>query len=258
MPRIPSEQKPDLVSRVKAHPVIAVVVLIFVVMTGTATFVREIRSLKDAVVCIPFDLGLSAYEGRASIVTNTPKFDWYKARVESRVMGTANHHCARDCRGEPTRTNYSIDLDISPLLDGTIQQLRDPELTCVTGPCDEWKEIISPARITEGGLRATASFDVWSRPTTWMLSADVYEYRVSDLTTDTIRLEVSTKDTLELIAPTSESSIRVKGVMEDDTPFEFQVGQNDETKIFTELTRAASSEGERIVFEVGNPRCETS
>ena len=253
------ERKPDLTSRVKAHPVIAILVLLGVTTSGVAAFVSDFRSVRTTLACIPFDFGLSAYEGSASIVTRTPEFEWHKTRVESTLRGTENRHCESDCRGEPTRKNYGIDLHITGLRNGIRRELRNPQLTCVSGPCDGWNEIISSAEVSESGLEATASFDVWSKPTTWRLSADVYEYRIVNWATETNDHIVSTDRTLEIIVPNPDSSVRVRGRMDDGTQFEFEVGHEDETGIFTLLTPEVLTEGVvRYPFSVGNPRCETS
>lgn len=253
------ERRLDIPSRVKAHPIIAILVLLGVATSGVAAFVSDFRSVGTTLACIPFDFGLSAYEGSASIVTRTPEFEWRMTRVESTLMGTENHHCESDCRGEPTRTNYEIDLNISGLRNGIRQELRNPQLTCVSGPCDGWNDIMSSGEVSESGLEATASFDVWSMPTTWRLSADVYENQIGNWATETIDQVVSTDRTFEIIVPNLDSSVRVRGRMDDGTQFEFEVGHDDETGIFTSLTREVLTEGVvRYPFSVGNPRCETS
>jgi hypothetical protein len=80
---------------------------------------------------------------------------------------TEDHHCESNCRGEPTRTNYKLDL----AAEGDTE-LRNPELRCVQGPCHGWNEVRQVSVSADGKL-VSASWDVWTRPTTWRLSAEV-------------------------------------------------------------------------------------
>jgi len=89
-----------------------------------------------------------------------------KGGVRSQLLTTGDHHCARDCRGEPTRTGYRIVLDAP-----SGSRLANPALRCVSGPC-AFSQVLS-VQLENGGARARAAFDVWSRPTTWQLQADV-------------------------------------------------------------------------------------
>ena len=244
----------DLMSRVKNHPAIAVLVLIVVAIAGAAAFFEDLRVLRSAMACIPFELGFRAYEGRATVVTMTREYGWQKIREESEVKGTGNHHCESNCRGEPTRTNYTITLDILQNEDGVRNELRNPRLTCVGGPCGAWNEIID-TRITRGGLGAVGTFDVWSKPTSWRLSADVYEYRVVKEHRDTKEYVVSTEQEFELIQPDIDALVRVNGVMEDRTSFEFAVGEDDSSDIFKFLERREDSNGSRYIYHIKHPRC---
>jgi hypothetical protein len=78
---------------------------------------------------------------------------------------TENHHCSSDCQGEPTRTTYTLTLDKQ----NEKGSFRKAELKCLEGPCSfsHVKEIrtFNPRLIV-------ATFDVWSWPMTWELTAE--------------------------------------------------------------------------------------
>lgn len=94
---------------------------------------------------------------------------WRKVGEDSKALTTGNHNCEFNCRGEPTRTGYSISLSVT----GDNKRLANPRLSCVAGPCGGWREVTVPPKVSADGKTATASFDVWSLPTTWVLAADV-------------------------------------------------------------------------------------
>jgi len=87
------------------------------------------------------------------------------------TISTRDHHCESHCTGEPTRTNYVIEL---PVVEPPFRY-SNPKLTCGSGPCAFSKEIATS--VTWSGRKAKASFDVWSHPMTWRLAADVEECR---------------------------------------------------------------------------------
>jgi hypothetical protein len=98
----------------------------------------------------------------------------FSKEVQSTIT-TADHHCENNCRGEPTRTNYSIRIKANP---GEI--LRNPKLKCLAGPCGGWNAL-NFLTISDNGREARASFDVWSHPTTWRLTADSYRVKIGNI-----------------------------------------------------------------------------
>lgn len=109
--------------------------------------------------------------------------------TECKVIGhdfttitTGNHHCSSGCRGEPTRTNYVIELPVI----ATPYRYVNPKLECIAGPCGAWNQIID-VDVVWGGRAVRGSFDVWSHKTTWKLSADVEE--CSPLTWESARAD---------------------------------------------------------------------
>lgn len=102
----------------------------------------------------------------------TPK--WVSDGEKCTTIGTGNHHCKHNCEGEPTRTNYKIDVTVE---DGF--KLTNPRLNCIAGPCGGWNQVHYATN--DGDKRVHGSFDVWSKPTSWRLCADkqkqIYESR---------------------------------------------------------------------------------
>lgn len=81
---------------------------------------------------------------------------------------TGNHHCESDCRGEPTRTNYVLTLRAQP---GHI--LRNPSLRCEGQGCSYSETLF--VTVGDDGREARASFDVWSLPTNWTITAESFK-----------------------------------------------------------------------------------
>ena len=87
------------------------------------------------------------------------------------TLTTADHHCEKHCRGEPTRTRYKLSYQ-APIG----MYVANPRLNCIAGPCQAWNQVHS-TNIVNGGHAAEAIFDVWSRPTTWVLTVDLVRYQ---------------------------------------------------------------------------------
>jgi hypothetical protein len=90
----------------------------------------------------------------------TPETVW-------RQLQTGDHNCESNCGGEPTRTTYQLVLQVNSDASGV---LRNARLDCLSGPCGGWNQK-NRVEIT-GRTSAYASWDVWSHPTVWRLSAD--------------------------------------------------------------------------------------
>lgn len=108
---------------------------------------------------------------------DAPGKSWVHIQRIEKSLTTDNHHCSSNCRGEPTRTGYTISLTAPESRDRNPRMLRKPKLECRAGPCGGWNQVMLQPRIAPNGLSASTSFDVWSKPTTWILSADYYEFK---------------------------------------------------------------------------------
>ena len=104
-----------------------------------------------------------------TLFSGIAKADWVFAYEDSKTIQTGNHHCSSNCRGEPTRTQYKIELKAA---DG--KRVRNPRLKCISGPCGGWNSI-GGLFVQDMGTKAVGVFDVWSKPTTWVLTVDIYE-----------------------------------------------------------------------------------
>lgn len=82
-------------------------------------------------------------------------------------LTTGNHHCSRNCGGEPTRTHYTINLSVPDPF-----KIKNPSVACYAGPCP-WSGAVGAALTNSNS--ALGYFDVWSRPTTWRLTARKYQ-----------------------------------------------------------------------------------
>ncbi len=103
--------------------------------------------------------------GTLTLEVGERRFKWRDVGMVSETKTTGNHHCARDCEGEPTRTSYTLAIDA-----GEKSRLSGPTLLCIGGPCEGWHS--KPEAYVElDGKRAVGSVDVWSHPTTWRLTA---------------------------------------------------------------------------------------
>lgn len=103
--------------------------------------------------------------GQVRLASTTEETHWVSDGRRATTISTGNHHCERKCRGEPTRTNYKGEIVV-----GSGERLRDPSLTCKGGPCEGWNQVIVVENVTPQHVRG--SVDVWSKPTTWELSAN--------------------------------------------------------------------------------------
>jgi hypothetical protein len=140
-----------------------------------------------------------------------------ESRIGTRSVSktTGNHHCSFNCKGEPTRTNYTLDLAAS---DAT--RLRNPQLRCVAGPCEGWNAVLS-VRLETDGRVAHASWDVWTMPTTWELAAE--EIREREVSRFTRRELVGS--TFTVASETGAPPPRISGRFATGETFSFVAGQ---------------------------------
>src|ERR1044071_9073883 len=116
--------------------------------------------------------------------------------------------------GEPTRTNYTMSLASD---DGAT--LRDPHLRCVAGPCHGWNAV-QFVRLENDGRRAVASWDVWSQPTTWEITAE--EVRRTEVSRFTRRVDIGTP--FNVVTETGAPAPRITGRFPTGETFSFVVG----------------------------------
>ncbi len=247
------------------NPVVAASMLLIAAVGGIAALSQDIYLLKKNVICLPYEFGITRYKGTAMLATKAPVYEWKKISTISEDRTTKNHHCDSGCSDEPTRTNYKMSVDIPRSSEGNVRVLQNPNLKCLTPKrtCGGWNEVID-VRIVDDGQRATASFDVWTKPTTWRLSADLYERQVVDEIETLESLAFSDTKLLEISAPKTTSSIILRGAKSDGSAFSFDIGKldidkADHTGAFR-LLRATPNpldDSMHYVLEVSNPNCES-
>lgn len=245
------------------NPFVAASILIAAVVGGIAAFSEDIRLLWKVAACMPFELGIRNYEGKATITTKTPVYEWKKISEVSEVEGTGDHHCESDCKGERTRKTYKVEVSLPPNVRGAPRKLMNPTLRCQEGPCRAWNKIIE-TKIVDNGKRAAGSFDVWSKPTTWRLSADVYERQVIAEQEGSPQLRYfSASEPLEITSGNTVSSIILAGEMSNGIVFSFDVtkleaGKTDHTGIFQLLQPPSNSQNDTMHYVLGinNPNCK--
>lgn len=103
--------------------------------------------------------------GEVQLVETFATPQWSSIGTKQTTLTTGNHHCSKNCKGEPTRTNYRIDISVP-----ADEMLSGPTLTCIAGPCGGWNTV--HYKKSDGPTRVVGSFDVWTLPTTWKLTAN--------------------------------------------------------------------------------------
>jgi hypothetical protein len=126
---------------------------------------------------------------------------------------TLDHHCEGDCRDEPTRTNYSIRLEVKDntgrLLTPSEGYLKDPKLNCMEGPCGGWNQVKEVRLLNK--TTAYASWDVWTRPTRWRLSGNWVYYTESWKYGSTSQKTLNRGDRITLNIPTNAKNVKIYG-----------------------------------------------
>lgn len=188
------------------------IVLIEVKFSVKKKFLFLIPYTKKESFSIPINVSiLSRKAGELTTHFTSSEYGWERERTEKIDRSTANHHCSKKCKGEPTRTNYTINYSVSrsntnPPTPGD-RKLQNIRLNCINGPCGAWNAVMS-LNIRNNKTNAVASFDVWSHPTTWRMTIDVDQYQ----------------ETQELI--TSENSVLMYDeIIKIETPANFKYGK---------------------------------
>lgn len=100
--------------------------------------------------------------------------------VDTKSIQTGDHHCKRDCRGEPTRTAYRIDYAV-PV---NQYEITDAKLSCDAGASCGYNQVRGVAHTKN---TAYGAFDVWSRPSMWTLT--VQRRKILDVDGKTVQID---------------------------------------------------------------------
>lgn len=228
-----SDQK-SIVDRIKGHPIVALLTLFGAAVIGLASVTESLSTASQKLGCIPSYLGLSdGYRGKGELRYVIRKRDWVNIGTVGKTEVTGNHACYRNCKGEPTRTDYQIRLAVNEYdapKEGN-RKLTEPKLQCKTGPCGGWHQIIHVG-LTTDKTGAIANFDVWSSPTSWELTANVLEHQI--VSEDAVEQEVPVGpgSLLVLSVPSNAVSPHFVGAMDDGQPFSIKVGEKLNNSLF--------------------------
>jgi hypothetical protein len=100
--------------------------------------------------------------------------------ADTKSTKTGDHHCSSSCKGEPTRTSYRIDYAINV----NEYVIVDAKLTCDAGASCSFNQVRGVGHTKN---TAYASFDVWSRPSTWTLT--VQRQKILDVDGETVQID---------------------------------------------------------------------
>jgi hypothetical protein len=195
-----------------------------------ADWVREAYVLYDALE-----------DDRPARVVETIYRSESPAEPKFATKSTHNNHCERDCKREPTRRNYTLSLDADPGF-----QLRNPRITCLSGPCGGWRKV-HWVRLENGKTRAKASWDTWSHPTTWQLSAD--QVRLEELRFPQRVAEGGTFS-VTLVAGSAPPLVRVTN--QEGETLQFKADSRPSTPLLREVARTTSGALATVTFQVGS------
>ena len=241
----------SIVEKIKKHPIITSIVFVGGAIIGVSNFTQAIKVIS----CIPSELGFNdSTQGSGRLSYKVQNYDWVKIGVVSKDKVTGNHHCSRNCKGEPTRTNYSIEVSTgdfsSPKLGD--KKLMNPKLFCITGPCSF--STVHGVKLV-GNSEAKASFDVWSKPTTWNVKADIYQYQVVSETENHEVLSFSEKQLLTLRVPNNGIDEIFEGEYGENNRFSFNVGDNSKD-IFSLASKTQSNSQSVYKYKIIDTGCQ--
>lgn len=89
-----------------------------------------------------------------------------KVGVLTRDLTTDDRSCRSNCRGEPTRKAFRVEISVPPG-----EKVANPVLSCIAGPCHGWWGNARTIVDSEEG-RAVGTFEMWTRPQVWRLTVD--------------------------------------------------------------------------------------
>jgi hypothetical protein len=187
----------------------------------------------------------------------TPTYSWVKIDTKFERYTTPNRHCDDDCRGDRTKGGNRIEFAVAPSGPSpdrvNNKKLVNPQYRCIAQTCG-WSGSFN-LRLTNYDSRLIFTWDTWSRPGTWEVSADVLEYQI---TGESIKSETETTASfgrlLEIILPidTSYSTLKVRTFTKND--YEILIDQPDPYGILTYQGKSkVGSDRLRYTYRVNDP-----
>ena len=245
----------NIIENIKKHPAVTAIVFIGGSVIGLSAFTGAVGDFSETISCIPNHLGITNNaSGKGKLIYKVQEYGWVKVGVVSRDRPTGEHGCYSDCEGEPTRTNYSVEVSVNDLTTPKLgnKKLQTPKVSCISGPCGFSQN--HGVRLV-GDSKAIASFDVWSNPTTWRISADVYQYQVTSEAENYDEYEFKDNSLLVLKIPSNSNNALFEGKHGEDQVFSFNVG--DEGKgIFSLASKTTAKEFQTYKYKINDKTCK--
>jgi hypothetical protein len=206
---------------------------------------------------VPFKVTLLPRKaGKMSLKLTHPRYDWVERSTERATRSTGDHHCNSNCRGEPTLTNYSVALKVTgtgrtpPVLGD--QRLSEASLNCIAGPCAFSR--VNTVYLSESDTRATGEFAVWSKPTTWELSARRFEYSDVGTQETVLNFDVEYGKSTSVVIPNDTMVGQVTGRLITGVEVDLVVGATSSIGPLTLARDTHGEPGQRIlVFALALP-----
>lgn len=173
--------------------------------------------------------------GKSELVVTEVVETWKPGQNLIEDQGTGNHHCSRNCEGEPTRTNYTVGIDNN----NSNLRIIGASLACISGPCGGWNYNFGT---TYGVNFARGSFDVWSKPTTWRLTAKTHKKHITNNTRVTASYDLTYDHTITVEVPKKSSKSIIKGKT-NAGDFAFDVATISENNVFKRVGISETSDG---------------
>ncbi len=250
--------KTSLAEKIKNHPFVVIIILFGAFITGLTTFTSSLNQISKQVACLPIKVGFdNEYQGVGTLNYILQKQDWKQIGTVQGDKSTSNHHCSSNCSGEPTRTNYRIAVSTDDFNQPKLgdRKLLNPKLVCISGPCGAWNQVLNVS-VSEDSLKANASFDVWSHPTNWTLTADIYEFQVISEDRMFRDFNLSSKELLRIEVPNEAVEVVISGNMEDQWKFALNPHGKNNSQILSLNATENSLEQRTYIYQVNDIRCQ--
>jgi hypothetical protein len=199
---------------------------------------------------VPFKVTLLPRKaGHMTLKVTQPRYDWVERSPERATRDTGDHHCSSNCRNEPTLTNYNVTMKVTgsgrvpPILGD--QRLLEPTLRCIAGPCAFSRT--NAVYLSESDTRATATFAVWSRPTTFELSAKRQEYAVVGTQELTLSFDVEFGKSTSVPIPDDVTVGQVTGRLITGVDVDLVLGASSGTGPVTLVRDTRGEPGQRVL-----------
>ena len=238
-------------------PLAVILTVVGSVIVALATFTEALEKTAKILKCIPINMNWDEYNGKGKLKYVIEERNWKKIDVLKKRQSTGDHSCLKNCRDEPTRTNYQVSLSVNDYKSQELgeRKLVNPMLSCISGLCEAYHETLR-VYLTDGGKTANASFDVWSRPTTWELTAELREYQVVSEPSTEKDILITSSSPLQLSIPLGYSTATLAGSMEDMEAFSINIADKEETSIFDFHSTMERDGNTEFTYLVKDERCK--